>query len=268
MPNVTLAFDKGVKGWTSEFTFLPETGLSLNNTFYTGGRGLLWKHNSVDVARNEFYTTGDVPVVSPTTVEFVFNDNVTQTKNYKTLEYQGSSDWDVEMKTNLEKGSIATKSFIPKDGKRHAWIRGEDNRFTTSVDPNSANGIGLVVEALQSSGIYRFDELPHSIGKGDVIYRIKNISGTFGSPPTLVGIVDSISGKTLTLTSTGIPGEIDGENLAFAPADTGDYCLYVKNNEVNKSGIIGYFNIVTMTHNIDAEAELFSASTSTFITSE
>ena len=263
MPNVTLAFGEGVGGWTSEFSFLPETLLSLNNNFYTGGSGLLWRHNSTNVPRNEFYS-----ISSDTLVKFVFNENVTVTKNYKTLEYQGSAGWDVEMETNLEKGDIEVESFVLKDGKNHAWIRGIDNRFTTNVDVNNANGIGIVTTISSNPERVNFDDVPQSVTVGDVIYRVESNSGTYSGEPALVGIVESIVGNGITITTTGVPGLIDENTTAIVTPQVGDFCLYVKNNEVNKSGIIGYYNIVTMKHSLNEEAELFSAASSTFITSE
>ena len=80
MPNVTIAFDEAVKGWTSEFTFLPDAGLSLNNNFYTFHRGRIWKHNSQTADRNTFYG-----VTSDTEITFVFNENPTIVKNFKNL---------------------------------------------------------------------------------------------------------------------------------------------------------------------------------------
>ena len=110
MPNVTLAFDELVKGWTSEFTFVPDSGLSLNNRFYTFNNGRLWEHNSENVDRNTFYgITGD------TVIKFVFNEAPSTVKNFKTLGYEGEGNWDATLETNLEKGEM--KEFVVH-GKR------------------------------------------------------------------------------------------------------------------------------------------------------
>ena len=111
MPNVTLAFDELVRGWTSEFTFVPDSGLSLNNNFYTFHNGRLWVHNSEDVSRNTFYGVYD-----DTVVEFVFNDNPTYVKNYKTLGYEGAGQWSAELETNVENGEV--RSLLVRTKRR------------------------------------------------------------------------------------------------------------------------------------------------------
>ncbi len=53
--NVTLCFDERVDGWTSFKSFLPESGVSLNNTYFTYKNGYLYAHSNE--RRNSFHQT-------------------------------------------------------------------------------------------------------------------------------------------------------------------------------------------------------------------
>ena len=53
--NYTLCFDERVDGWTSFKSFIPESGVSLNNVYYTFKNGYLYSHNNK--RRNSFHQT-------------------------------------------------------------------------------------------------------------------------------------------------------------------------------------------------------------------
>lgn len=53
--NKTVSFDERVDGWTSFKSFLPESGLSINNIYYTFKNGDLYSHDNL--VRNTFYET-------------------------------------------------------------------------------------------------------------------------------------------------------------------------------------------------------------------
>ena len=79
----TVSFDERVDGWTSFKSFLPESGLSINNIYYTFKNGDLYSHNNT--TRNTFYGTA-----YESSVNVLFNDIPTSVKSFKTLNYEGS----------------------------------------------------------------------------------------------------------------------------------------------------------------------------------
>ena len=87
----TLSFDESVKGWTSFFTYKPDHLFSLKNKLYTMKDGDLWEHYSTSVNRGSFYG-----VTSKASVTFVFNPNVSASKVFKTISYEGSNGWKVD----------------------------------------------------------------------------------------------------------------------------------------------------------------------------
>jgi hypothetical protein len=91
----TLSFDESVKGWTSFYTYKPERTLSVKSKFYSVKSGKLWEHN---------YNTGNnddrsifYDIYSDASVTFVFNPKPSMSKIFKTVNYEGSTGWEVSV---------------------------------------------------------------------------------------------------------------------------------------------------------------------------
>jgi len=94
-PYNTVSFDESVLGFTSFFTYKPDQVLSLRNGFYSLKNGKLWKHYQESVIRGSFY--GDLDYdTTKTSITFIFNPNVSLSKVFKTVNYEGSNGWKVE----------------------------------------------------------------------------------------------------------------------------------------------------------------------------
>ena len=88
----TLSFDEQVLGWPSRFTYNPEQAFSIKNKFYTIKSGSIFEHNFQNNIpnRSKFYG-----VYTPSKITFVFNPNVSASKVFKTVNYEGSSGWEI-----------------------------------------------------------------------------------------------------------------------------------------------------------------------------
>ena len=259
MPNVTVAFDELVKGWTSEFTFVPDSGVSLNNKFYTFNNGRLWEHNDPSVDRNTFYG-----ITSDTVVKFVFNSAPTVVKNYKTLGYEGVGNWDAVLETNLETGEVKGGWYLEKEGKKYSWIRGEDTGVEIP-DLGSASVQGIGSAATIATNQVSFSGRIPQVSVGDLVFRIEGdaiFQGRSTETPEIVGRVTST-----TTNSISYDGNALGGTTTVVEPQAGDFIITAKSNQ-EKSGIIGFYNVVTMTNSDVVEAELFSANTSVFISTK
>jgi hypothetical protein len=85
----TLAFDEDVQGWTSFFDYKPTQGDSLRNDFYTFKNGEIWKHYSTVTNWSNFYGQNN-----DSTIELIFNPDVSVVKTFKTVNYEGSTGWE------------------------------------------------------------------------------------------------------------------------------------------------------------------------------
>ena len=87
----TVSFEEDVQGWSSFKSFRQESGTTLNNMYYTFNGGNIWVHNSENVFRNTFYGN-----FRASELEMLFNDSPSVIKEFKTLSYEGTGDWDCE----------------------------------------------------------------------------------------------------------------------------------------------------------------------------
>ena len=86
---ITLGYSLVSKGWASRYSFIPETGVTLNNKFYTFKDGKVYLHNSNTADRNNFYGTG-----YNSEVQVIFNDNPTVISDWLSLNYEGGEGWE------------------------------------------------------------------------------------------------------------------------------------------------------------------------------
>lgn len=145
----TISFKEEVDGWTSRKSFIQESGVSLNNRYYTFKNGLIWEHG-LNVLANNFYS-----VQYDSSFNVIINEMPQSVKGFSTLNYTGTQSrlleywggsrwysiaeinasqliptavqqkqpgWYVNyVKTDLEGGEI--KEFQKKEGKKFNYIK-------------------------------------------------------------------------------------------------------------------------------------------------
>lgn len=90
----TLSFDESVRGWTSRYTYAPDVAFSLGSRYYSVKGSKLFIHNRSTGLNNDRSIFYDVYTDSKIT--FIFNPNVSSSKNFKTVNYEGSTGWEIE----------------------------------------------------------------------------------------------------------------------------------------------------------------------------
>jgi len=101
LKGTTLSFSEGAGGWVSFKSFDAEIAISLNNEYYTGLLGKLWKHHDNTVDRNSFhdwtydnsneFTAVNRGIInSRSYITLLFNDLPNVIKSFNTLNYEGS----------------------------------------------------------------------------------------------------------------------------------------------------------------------------------
>ena len=81
----TISYSEDVKGWVSFKSFIPESGVSMNNDYFTFKNGYIHIHHQGYVDHNTFY--GDF---TPSSIDVLLNAESGSVKNYQTLNYEGS----------------------------------------------------------------------------------------------------------------------------------------------------------------------------------
>ena len=144
--NITLGYSLRSEGWTSRFSFIPESGITMANKFYTFKNGKAYLHNSDTADRNNFYGTA-----ANSEVQIIFNDNPTYISDFLTLNYEGDSNWEaseiigdqdgIYSITNvriLDSDESGFLGWFLKEGKYHGSIVGTQPVYI--IDPNGSVG--------------------------------------------------------------------------------------------------------------------------------
>ena len=154
----TISYSEKSKGWTSFKSFIQETGVSLNNKYYTFKDGNIWRHHADEVDRNNFYDTQQ-----DSSVTVLFNEQPETVKGFLTLNYEGSQAKitqdliDPDYYNNIEKDGWFVSSMITNlqetenlefKGKEDKWfsnIKGVETELgNLDTKEFSVQGIGNV----------------------------------------------------------------------------------------------------------------------------
>ncbi len=125
----TLAFDESVLGWTSFYSYKPDFLVSLENKFYSfkkttnDGEGI-WLQNSGNYS--EFYNQ-----VYNSDVTVILNKEPSLVKNFKTINYEGASGWEIDSITTSsgDTGSPISPYLLPSSTNLNTLSALESNIF-------------------------------------------------------------------------------------------------------------------------------------------
>ena len=291
--STTVSFQENVRGWTSFKTYVPESSVSCSGDYYSFNKGEIYLHHDNTVSRNEFYG-----VPNESAITLLFNDAPSTIKNFETISYEGTqaritatTESGVDLRTeddsyyNLEdksgwylgnittdKNSGKTNEFIEKEGKWFNYIKGDNAIIDYSS--NQIQGIGVisqdtVLTETDSLGavtvlgevVITFDEdINTSLSLNDTIHYVTATNIGNGN------VIDSddLEEYSLEIKSIGkntiTVGHDTGTNPPAAIFEEGDFVLFKKNSNINKSGVTGYYAEVTFGNSATGKAELFSVS--------
>jgi len=101
----TISFKESVDGWTSRKDFVPESGVSLNNRYYTFKEGRVYEHG-INIAANNFYG-----VQYDSSFNVIVNDIPNNVKGFSTVNYTGTQSRRFEYLVGAKWYSIAEINF-------------------------------------------------------------------------------------------------------------------------------------------------------------
>jgi hypothetical protein len=101
----TISFKESVDGWTSRKDFVPESGVSLNNRYYTFKEGRVYEHG-INIAANNFYR-----VQYDSSFNVIVNEMPNNVKGFSTVNYTGTQSRRFEYLVGAKWYSIAEINF-------------------------------------------------------------------------------------------------------------------------------------------------------------
>lgn len=255
----TISFSPLVKGFPSRYSYQPDFLLGSNNYFYSFKGGNLYRHN-VNERRNSFYG-----VDYPSTIKFVFNDQILENKLYKTIGLQGSHKWEVvNVETDIQDGGYIEEAwFERKEQVFFAFIRTPNNipELPSAYALRSLSGIGrsqnVTGVPTATNIIFQITPTPVSIGSivsiGDYLYYALPPYET----PVYCGVITNII-QDYVNSDNRIVVNTTGGNV---PPITDAYFLSIKNEVAESYGSLGHFAIVDLENNDTVKVELFGVQT-------
>jgi len=155
----TTSFDEGVQGWTSFFSFKPSFMFSLTSTFFSTNAGKLYSHYGTS-NYGEFYT-----VENDSDVTVVLNSSPSTVKVFKTVNYEGGTDWTVDSIV-ASSGDIAlapiSKYSLPNnltDLESEMFsnkFKRKENKYFANIINNSSPGKGEILWGASMTGVKGF----------------------------------------------------------------------------------------------------------------
>lgn len=244
----TITYNDGAKGWTSFHSYEPEWMQNLGSDFFTFKNGNLYKHDA-NSTRTNFYGTS-----YGCSLTFSSNKGPSDVKLYKTLKLEtNSSAWYASLTSEMETGEIGSQNnlkFVDKERMMYGYIR---RKSSDKLNFNELSILGIGELQSSSGNDYVFSkDIPNQVSAnntdgvgGDELY--------FNDGTTkLIGTIDSVSGKTITVSST-----------ANTPT-VSDFCFVVKNAQSESYGLRGYYAEITLTNKSTGYVELFASNSEVF----
>tara|TARA_R110000851_G_scaffold98310_2_gene212865 strand:+ start:9330 stop:10136 length:807 start_codon:yes stop_codon:yes gene_type:complete len=264
MTEETIAFSEGNEGFSTRYSFIPESMVELNNNFYSFKSGNIHKHTT-DAVRNNFYG-----IQYPTRITTVFNQDPTSNKLVKSISIEGTHPWKVNAISDLQtSGLIEAEWFEKKEGSWFAFMRNEGLIPVTNEElaSRSVQGIGMT-ESVDSSNlaaiILSFSVNPlltinPAVSIGDILYHSIPPYDT----PLLAG---KITGTNVDLQNDVNEIIIDSTfNPSTVPILLSEiFCVGIKNPIAESGGIRGHYCEVVLENNSEELTEIFTVEAEVF----
>lgn len=151
--DITVTFDEGVVGWTSRHSYVPQLGGSLDGKYYTFKNCDIYEHYS-NSSYNDFYGTG-----YNSEIDIVFNGSVSVSKNFYSINYEGSKTWNIDnIKAEQDTGIVDEAENIAAFdvANQDLIISGfklQDGKFHSNLINKSAGKSNEVVFGSNMTGI-------------------------------------------------------------------------------------------------------------------
>ena len=243
----TVAYGTSDKAWTTRYSFVPESIVSLNNDLYTFKSGKIYKH-SESVNRNTYYGGS----LAASIVEGVANGSPSAIKSFESLSIEGNAAWDATVTTTNQTAVIDDTSFQEKEGFYYAYIHGDTSSHGSTISSVTSTSeifsLGTVASDVTGAASVTFDNaissIPFPLGSTAAVYKLN------GSQ------LDSLSVH---------PVSIDTDNSITLSGNVtvsdGDTLIVVGNSAIEGDQIRDYFAKIKLTKSSASPIELYAVNT-------
>ena len=148
----TLSFTESGNAWQTFWDYNPDFAFSLKDSYFTTKNGKLWKHydsSTVD-NRGAFYGTN-----YESNITLIFNSDVSVSKNFKTISYDGTDGWEMDsfvsdtqgfnldsaeafIDTSIPVKSYSEGAYLERGVQYRAGFNKKENKYHSNLRNNSA----------------------------------------------------------------------------------------------------------------------------------
>jgi hypothetical protein len=153
----TISFDEDINGWVSLYSFKPQLAGSLRENYFTFKDGNIWQHY-VPTTLASYCNFYGVQYSSKVTL--VLNPSVSESKNFNTINYEGSTGWALtELYTDSDRALSISSFVLPtnlSDLQNQLFttsFKSKENKFYGTVINDTSSGQGEVIYGNSMSGI-------------------------------------------------------------------------------------------------------------------
>ena len=260
----TLSFEEATNGWVSFYDYKPSFGFSSQGSFFTTNSTGVWKQYSTLVKRANFYG-----IDNKSKIKFIFNAEPTSVKTFKTINYEGTSGWEVTSlvsdatgfnllngtwTNNVDQATIGSTTGITITNPGSGLYTTANDVSTSSSGIGTGMTVNIVAGGGVSSAVVANNGIDYAIG--DVVSISPN-NGNIGTISTFT--IDSYSNTMDKIYSydEGLYFENNIPYRAGFDRKQNRYVSAIKNNSPtplagqvilgpNSTGIKAYYATVTM----------------------
>jgi hypothetical protein len=199
--NDTIAYDVKEGVWKTRYSFIPESGVYVDNLLITFKSGAAWAHTD-ESNRNNFYG-----VFQPSFVKVVSAQNNSMVKTFEALSVEGDSPWSFSVDTR-DQSTVTISTMDKREGMYYSSIP------TATTSTSNLVPLGIVTSVVAVGGGYEItlqtniNSLPFPLNGS-----IKVVAGGVFTNTDLV--VSGISSKK-TITVTGTTLITAGQTIAVS----------------------------------------------------
>ena len=241
----TTAYSYKNKVWTTEYSFVPEDIVSVQNKMYSFKDGKMYAHDET-ASRNTFYGASAASSI----VEVISRKSPSAIKTYESISLEGTKAWDTTISTTDQSAVIDDTSYSEKEGFYYTYVHGATtgrtgtDNITITKSTDEFFGLGVVDRTSSNTITFKndIDSMSFPLGTSSFLYK-----------------VDGVQLSALSLTASSISGSNQLTcNTTVAGLIPNDVVVLVADSSIEGDQIRDYFAKIKLTKTDTNPIELYA----------
>ena len=251
----TVAYGTSDKAWTTRYSFVPESIVSLNNDLYTFKSGKIYKH-SESVDRNTYYGGS----VAESIVETIANGAPSTIKSFESLSIEGNAAWQAVVSTTDQTATLAGTVFVDSDTTPNNVWREKEGFYYAAIHGDTSSHGSTISDVKSTSEIFALGVVSSDV-TGAASVTFDNAISSIPFPLGTTAAVYKLNGSQLDSLLVH-PVSIDTNNSITLSGNVtvsdGDTLIVVGDSSIEGDQIRDYFAKIKLTKSSADPVELYA----------